>query len=164
MQATVALCEHELTAPVKVSFILSMCSFNFVFLKEEEKHPVFAVPQYVFQEFFRFLIGKPIHDGLVRTQTHKLPICVSVRVPPTIHAIAVGTLEPYTYETEAAITTDLGIELTKKFRLGSYAVIKPPLSVSYNKKKGKTQLYINYEVYSHANVLLWPVHYDTCNN
>lgn len=55
---------------------------------------------------------------------------------------------------------ELGIETNKVFRGGSYATIKPPLTISYNEAKGMTQISIDYEVRSHANILLWPVRYN----
>lgn len=127
--------------------------------QEETPQPMYIVPRLAFRDFFRFLIQKPIFDAISRTEK-KLPVVVSVRMHPTQHAIAMGTLTSRSLASDEEIQEALGIELMKTFRLGSYAVIKSPVIVSYNEKKGNTQISINYEVRSHANVLLWPVRYD----
>lgn len=136
--------------------------------QEEDKKEVPAdvqsvlVPCSIFHEILLFTLGPILNNKIERVETkNSLPLKISCPMHPFVHSVVFGTQEARKFETSEEIHAVLGKWSTNKtFSRGSYAVIRPPLVASYDMRRGKSRLQVNYEVYSHVGVLLWPLQYE----
>lgn len=86
----------------------------------------------------------------------KLPVSATARIHPALQTMVFGTMEPFILRSKEEIVKMFGID-RKYFKRGSYAVVIPPLEVGYHTNSHTTTIKINYQVFSQADVLQWPV-------
>ncbi|KAL6045516.1 hypothetical protein QOT17_022744 [Balamuthia mandrillaris] len=90
----------------------------------------------------------------IKRKAQKLPLCVSVPLHIHLHLAVFGAAERE-FSSLEEIGNLFGPPPVKTFRLGSYAILQPPLTIART-SNGETRVKVNYCVYNKQNVLLWP--------
>lgn len=129
--------------------------------KEEQqsrKGVNYIVPQSTMKEILLCLIRPAVLRAIKRTR-QRLPVSATATVHPALQEMVFGTTKSFTLSSIDEIEAVLGIG-RKTFGRGSYAMLSAPLEVWYSVACQKLTLKVNYEVYSEAGVIQWPVFHD----
>ncbi|KAL6060958.1 hypothetical protein QOT17_013166 [Balamuthia mandrillaris] len=125
-------------------------------MERQQKAGVFVAEE----DISRFVFGclwRKISKGLT-PKPRKLPVVVSVEVPPPFHAFLWGTTEPLHYKTvEDFLASPFPASMRRKdFSDGGYAEITPEVTVSYDFNRLRTEISLRYQVFNAYGTLQWP--------
>ncbi|KAL6069210.1 hypothetical protein QOT17_007747 [Balamuthia mandrillaris] len=102
----------------------------------------------------------PAIKRAIRRKPQKLPVTAAAHLHPIFHSAYFGTLEERTLSTEQELLDVFGHYTRREFKLGSYAVMAPNVTIKFMANTAKTQMKLKYHVYNCYNVLQWPESYS----